>query len=166
MSDGGYHRLEVYREAHALAVRIHTMTLSLPRTEAFEEGSQVRRSSKRVSASIVEGYAQRKHKALFLSYLYRALGSADETQEHLRFLMETGSLKDLKGGAALLQAAEELSRRMTRFIQGTEREHEPRPLLMVAPDPAPFRRKTSDLRHRTSDIRHPASRPKPRKAKG
>ena len=163
MSDGGYHKLEIYTQAHELAVRIHMMTLTLPKLEAFEVGAQIRRSSKRVSASIVEGYAQRKHKALFLSYLYRALGSADETQEHLRFLIETGSLPNQKDGQTLLTAAEELSRRLARFIQGTERGHESRPLLMVDSELVPA---DTELPSVTSDIRYRTSRTKSLKAKG
>ncbi|MBI4563712.1 MAG: four helix bundle protein [Planctomycetes bacterium] len=50
----GYRRLEVYRLAHDLAVQVHKMSMTLPRHELFEEGSQVRRSSKSVSAQIVE----------------------------------------------------------------------------------------------------------------
>lgn len=123
MADYGYEKLDVYRLAHDLAVRIHRMTLTLPGFEKYEEGSQVRRSSKRVSSSIVEGYALRKYKALFLSYLFRGLGSADETREHPKYLIETGSLVDEKVGRILLKDAEEVSRKLTRFIQSVERQH-------------------------------------------
>ncbi len=51
MTHGGYHNLEVYTLSHALAVRIHKASLSLPKFELYEEGAQIRRSSKRVSAS-------------------------------------------------------------------------------------------------------------------
>jgi hypothetical protein len=80
MSDDGYRKLDVYRMVHELAARIHKMTLTLPALERYEEAAQVRRSSKRVSASIVEGCAQRKFKARFLVCLHRGLGSADETR--------------------------------------------------------------------------------------
>lgn len=123
MADYGYEKLEVYRLAHDLAVRIHRMTLTLPAFEKYEEGSQVRRSSKRVSSSIVEGFALRKYKALFLSYLYRGAGSADETREHLTYLMETKSLADEKLGQELLRGAEQVSRKLARFTQSVERQH-------------------------------------------
>lgn len=156
MSDDGYRRLDVYNLAHDLAVRIHKMTLTLPALERYEEAAQVRRSSKRVSASIVEGYAQRKFKAQFLVYLYRGLGSADETQEHLRFLMETGSLASAKEGRTLLKDAEDVSRKLARFIQGVEREHR-------APGARPFSPEDfvdpeDDPSDPTSDIRHPTSK--------
>jgi four helix bundle protein len=120
----GLQKVEVYRIAHDLAVRIHAMSLNLPTFERFEEAPQVRRSSKRVSASIVEGYAQRKYKALYLSYLYRALGSSDETQEHLLLLKDTGSLADRAVHEELATKSAELSRKLFRFIQGVEQFHE------------------------------------------
>jgi len=131
-SEGGYHSLEVCQAAHALGVRIHAMTLKLPKFEIYEEGSQIRRSGKSIASLIVEGYAQRKDKAQFLLYLYKALGSADETQEHLRHLIETGSLQDKAEGEALRTAAGDVSRKLVHFIKGIEREHDARPLLKVA----------------------------------
>lgn len=61
--EAGYKKLEVYKLAHVLAVKVHKMTLTLPKFEMYEEGSQVRRSSKSVSSQIVEGFALRKYKA-------------------------------------------------------------------------------------------------------
>lgn len=37
--NGGYHKLEIYNLAHLLGVKIHGMTLSLPKFEMYEEGS-------------------------------------------------------------------------------------------------------------------------------
>lgn len=117
-------KLEIYQIAHDLANRIHRMTINLSSFERYEEAPQIRRCSKRVSASIVEGHAQRKHKGLYLSYLYRALGSSDETQEHLLFLGETGSLQDSDLFKSLLAGCSELSRKLFRFIQVIEQRYE------------------------------------------
>ncbi len=116
--------LEVYRIAHDLAVRVHVMSLALPSFERFEEASQIRRSSKRASASIVEGHTLRRHKGLYLFYLYRALGSSDESQEHLKLLHETGSLVDLEAFKALMSNYMELSKKLFRFIQVVEQRYE------------------------------------------
>ena len=117
-------KLEVYQIAHDLAVRIHAMTLALPPIERFEEAAQIRRSSKRASANIVEGHTQRKYKAQYLLYLYRALGSSDESQEHLLLLRETGSLADARTFKSLLAGCEKLSRKLFSLIQSVERRHE------------------------------------------
>ena len=58
----GVENLKIYRLAHELALRVHKLTLELPRFEKYEEGSQVRRSSKSVSSNIVEGFALRTYK--------------------------------------------------------------------------------------------------------
>lgn len=100
------------------------MSLKLPPFELFEEGSQIRRSCKRVPASIVEGHTQRKHKGQYLSYLYRALASADETQEHLKILHGTGSLSDTDCFKSLLMAYSDLSAKLFRFIQAIESRFE------------------------------------------
>jgi hypothetical protein len=60
--ESGVEKLERYRIAHELGVRLHTMSLKLPCYESMEEASQIRRSSKRVSACIVEGHTQRKYR--------------------------------------------------------------------------------------------------------
>ena len=52
-----HEKLEVYRLAHALAIRVHKMTLRLPQWEMYEEGSQARRASKSITSEIVEGPA-------------------------------------------------------------------------------------------------------------
>ena len=119
----GVRRLEIYKIGHALACRIHEMTLRLPQLELFEEGSQIRKSSKSVTALLVEGYRLRKYRDNFLFYLWRALGSADETKEHLAYLYETGSLKDLMLYSALTAECEKLLSKLMTFIQGVEARH-------------------------------------------
>jgi hypothetical protein len=63
-----YRDLEIYQLAHALALRVHEMTLSLPKFELYEEGSQIRRSAKSAVANIVEGFGRRRYKwSLFVT---------------------------------------------------------------------------------------------------
>src|SRR5688572_1502509 len=114
----GCRSLEIYKISHALAVRIHAMTLKLPWFELQEEGRQIRRSSKSVSAQLVEGYRLRKHRDMFLNYLHRAVGSADESREHLDYLFETGSLKDASEHSYLVSECERLLGKLTLFIVG------------------------------------------------
>ena len=83
-----YRDLEIYKTSKQLAIRIHKMSLELPKFEMFEEGSQIRRSSKAVTTSIVEGYGRRRYKADFIRYLVFAQSECDETIVHLDFLFE------------------------------------------------------------------------------
>lgn len=47
----GYRDLKVYQEAHRLGVVIHKFSLKMPKFELYETGSQIRRSSKSISAN-------------------------------------------------------------------------------------------------------------------
>jgi four helix bundle protein len=121
--DEGYKKLKIYKIAHDLGVKIHKMSLSLPKIETFEEGSQIRRSSKSVSANIVEGYGLRKYKNEYIHFLYRSYASSVETVEHLEYLYETKSLNDEKVFKELLNSYQELNRMLFGFINAVEKQH-------------------------------------------
>ena len=58
-----YNDLEVYLVAKKLAVDVHAITiLHLPKFEMYEEGRQIRRSSKSVVANIVEGFGRTRYR--------------------------------------------------------------------------------------------------------
>jgi four helix bundle protein len=78
-----YKDLEIFQLAFDLAIKIHCASLKLPKFELFEQGSQIRRSSKSVKDNIVEGYGRRKYKAEYIKYLTYSLSSCDETMNHL-----------------------------------------------------------------------------------
>ena len=70
-------------------IDIHNMSLKLPQFEMYEEGSQIRRSSKSVKSTIVEGYGRRKYKQEFIKFIIYSLSSNDETLDHLETIYET-----------------------------------------------------------------------------
>ena len=47
--------LEIYQMAYNLAIKVHKMTMQLPQYEMYEQGSQVRRSTKSIKDNIAEG---------------------------------------------------------------------------------------------------------------
>lgn len=124
ITDEGYRKLEIYKRSHELAVKVHAMTLTLPKFEMYEEGSQIRRSSKSVSVNIVEGYCLRKYKNEFLLYLNRSYASAEETIEHLELLFQTKSLTDENIYTHLKQNYTELCKMIFAFIQSVGDSHE------------------------------------------
>ncbi len=81
-----YKDLEIYITSFELAITVHQLSLSLPKFELYEEGSQLRRSSKSITANIVEGYGRKKYKADFVKFLIYSHSSCDETILHLNFL--------------------------------------------------------------------------------
>lgn len=115
--------LKIHKKAHKLAVEIHKMSLELPAYEMYEEGSQIRRSSKSTSSQIVEGYSLRNYKKEYIHYLNRAYASNRETKEHLDFLFETSSLKDEELYKRLCSETVDLSKMIYSFIESVEREH-------------------------------------------
>lgn len=117
-----YKDLEIYKNAHTLAVEIHMMALSsLPKFELYEEGSQIRRSSKSVSSNIVEGFGRKRYKNEYIKFLTYALSSCDETKEHLELLFETKSLKDEDKFTHFFEQYEDLGRKIFRFREAVER---------------------------------------------
>ena len=115
-----YRDLEVCKESKRLAVLVHKLSLSFPKFEMFEEGSQIRRSSKAVTAAIVEVYSRRRYKADFVKFLVYAQSECDETIVHLDFLYETESFKDGSMFTQLKCEYESLSKRINNFIQWVE----------------------------------------------
>ena len=110
--------------AKELVVDIHKMTLDkLPKHEMYEVGSQIRRSSKSVKSTIVEGYGRRNYKQDFLKFLYYALSSNDETTDHLETLFETGSITDKNLYETLHERLDILGKKLNNFIQTVEKEH-------------------------------------------
>jgi four helix bundle protein len=119
-----YKNLEIWKLAREIAVEIHEMTLSrLPKFEMYEAGSQIRRSSKSVTANIVEGYGRRYYKQEFIHFLVIALASNDETIEHLETLFETKSLQDELIYNNLHPKIETLGKKLNSFIQSVKEEH-------------------------------------------
>jgi four helix bundle protein len=115
-----YRDLEIYKTSRQLAIKVHKMALTLPKFEMFEEGGQVRRSSKSVTSMIVEGYGRRRYKADFIKFLVYAQSECDETIVHLDFLSETNSLTDQLLSQQLIQDYDMLSKKINRFIQWVE----------------------------------------------
>jgi len=119
-----YKNLEIWRLAREMVIDIHKMTLEkLPKFEIFEEGSQIRKSSKSVSSTIVEGYGRRRYKQEFIRFLSYAIASNDETIDHLEMLFETGSLTDEKLYNKIHHNLGILGRKLNLFIQSVEKGH-------------------------------------------
>jgi four helix bundle protein len=113
--------LEIWKLADELVVEIHEMTLTtLPKFEMFEEGGQIRRSSKSVKSTIVEGYGRKRYKAEFIKFLVYSLGSNDETIDHLETLYKTRSLQDKVHYNYLHSKLEMLGKKINLFIKGVD----------------------------------------------
>ena len=119
-----YRDLEIWKLARRIAIAVHQATLQeLPKFEMFEEGGQIRRSAKSISANIVEGFGRRRYKQEFIRFLVFAHASCDETIEHLEMLSETGSLTNQGVYRDLSAQLDLLGRKLNVFIESVERSH-------------------------------------------
>jgi four helix bundle protein len=118
-----YNDLDIYKMARKLAIEIHKMSLELPKFEMYEEGSQIRRSSKSIKSNIVEGFGRRRYKQEFIKYLTYSLASCDETTDHLDTLYETKSFVDEDIYRRLCEEYDHLGRMITNFIRSVELGH-------------------------------------------
>ncbi len=120
-----YKKLEIWQLARDVSIGLHRMTIDLlPKFEMYEEGSQIRRSSKSIRSNIVEGYGRRRYKQDFIRFLTYAHASCDETIDHLETLQETGSLKDESLFKQLRDQLDRLGGKLNLFIQSVELQHQ------------------------------------------
>jgi four helix bundle protein len=116
-----YKNLEIWKLADEVVIMIHEMTLTkLPKFEMYEEGSQIRRSSKSTKATMVEGYGRKRYKAEFIKFLVYSLGSNDEITDHLETLFRTKSLQDEACYNQIYAKLETLGKKINLFIKGVD----------------------------------------------
>lgn len=115
---GNFKDLEIYKMAFDLAIEVHHISLKLPKFEIYEQGSQIRRSSKRIKDTIAEGYGRKKYKDDFIRLLIYAHSSCDETISHLDMITDlyfpNGELK------GLIDKYDTLGRKINNFISYVE----------------------------------------------
>jgi four helix bundle protein len=114
----GYKDLEIYKMAFDLSIRVHHASLKLPNFELYEQGSQIRRSSKGVRDTIVEGYGRRRYKPEYIKYLTYSIASCDETLNHI--LSINTLYPDLKDFIELEPEYEILGKKINSYIQYVE----------------------------------------------
>lgn len=83
--------LDVYKKLCTLVLEVHNLSLTFPKLETYELGSQVRRSSNSGPANLAEGFGN-KHTNIYTESISRALGEIKETIHHLKMAKEKGYL--------------------------------------------------------------------------
>ncbi len=74
--------------AYKLVIEVHEMTMKLPNYELYEQGSQVRKSSKSIKDTIAEGFGRRRYKNEFIRFLIFAQASCDEAISQLSMISD------------------------------------------------------------------------------
>lgn len=83
-----YKDLEVYKRSFKLAMDIFWLTKKFPKEEVYSLTTQIVRSSRSISANIVEGWAKRQYENVFKQHLIHSLGSCAETENWFLFAKE------------------------------------------------------------------------------
>jgi four helix bundle protein len=113
-----YRDLEIYQMAYSLALEVHDLTMALPKYELYEQGSQVRRSSKRIKDTIAEGFGRRRYKDEFVRFLIFAPSSCDETISQLNMISDIHFAEEPL--TDLLNQYDILGRKINSFIKYVE----------------------------------------------
>ena len=119
--------LKVYKKLFEFHLEIDKLTLSFPKHEMYELGSQLRRSSNSAPANIAEGW-NNKHIKVYLEGINRAIGELQETQHHLDVAVRKGYV-DQARHALFLERYEECQKMLWGLARAVARSLEiPDPL--------------------------------------
>ena len=87
--------LKIYQKLCDLTIEIHELTLTFPKFELYELGSQLRRSSNSAPANLAEGF-NNKHTNIYLEGISRAQGEMRETLHHLKIAFQKKYMSEEK----------------------------------------------------------------------
>lgn len=114
-----YSDLDVYNFAFEYALEVHHLSLKLPKFELYEQGSQVRRSSKSIKDNIVEGYGRRRYKQDFIKFLVYAHASLLECLSQLEMIEQLYPDLDVK---IMIDKYDILGAKLFKFIMYVEKD--------------------------------------------
>ena len=80
--------LDVYQLAFKTSMEIYHLTKAFPKDEMYSLTSQIRRSSRSVSANISEAFRKRRYEKAFVAKLSDSEAEAAETQVWLDYSLE------------------------------------------------------------------------------
>ena len=103
-------------------MEVHLLTMTFPKFEMFELGSQLRRSSNSIAANLAEGW-NNNHVNIYLEGINRALGELQETKHHLSIAFQKGYLDKTKYEDILFRYSE--TAKMLHGLQNSLQKFKP-----------------------------------------
>jgi len=85
-----YKELVVFQLAFKSSMEIFFLTKNFPKEEVYSLTSQIRRSSRSVSANIAEAFRKRRYEKAFIAKLSDSEAEASETQVWLDYSIKCG----------------------------------------------------------------------------
>jgi len=113
-----YKDLDIYNLAFAYSIEVHHASLKMPKFELYEQGSQVRRSSKSVKDNIIEGYGRRRFKQDFIKFLTYSHASLLECKGQLETIQVLYKISEIPD---LIQKYDALGAKIFAFILYVEK---------------------------------------------
>jgi four helix bundle protein len=95
-----YTKLEVWQDAHRLAMDVHRASVCIPRRDNAAFISQLRRAAQSVPTNIAEGSGKESNRE-FARFLQIAAGSAAELHYHLRYATDITLISQTAGETLL-----------------------------------------------------------------
>ncbi len=86
-----FKKLTVWQKSHALTLSVYRATALFPKEEIYSLTSQMRRACSSIGANIAEGCC-RNRDVEFGRFLYIAMGSASELENHVLLARDLGFL--------------------------------------------------------------------------
>jgi len=115
--------LEIYRLALKASIDISNDVKKISHFWTNEDASQILRSSSSVPSNIAEGFCQRFYPKQMVHYLFIALGSSDETQNHLSALHAKNYISDIQFHTFFRQY-KNISIKILNFINHLKQKHQ------------------------------------------
>jgi four helix bundle protein len=97
-------------------MEVFRLTRAFPKEELYGLTGQLRSASRSAPANIAQGWAKRRHEAIFKRKLLDAIGSANEVLVWLDMARECGYLP-LESHGPLYEAYQSLGRRLNQLLE-------------------------------------------------
>ena len=110
-----YKELRFYQRSRVLSEGVFDLTMTFPKFETYELGSQMRRASDSIGLNIAEGGTKETVRDM-VSYLRHALGSVDEVEVQFEKVIHRGYITR-EEGEKYIRELREIGRMINGFIR-------------------------------------------------
>ena len=110
-----YKELKFYQRAEVLSNDVFDLTMTFPKFETYELGSQMRRASDSIGLNIAEGGTKETVRDM-VSYLRHALGSVDEVEVQFGKVIHRGYVTK-EEGEKYIKELKEIGKMINGFIR-------------------------------------------------
>ena len=108
--------LEVYQKAYKNSLEMHKISLTFPKFELTELGSQIRRATKSIALNIAEGFGKNSSTEEFKRFLRMSRGSCDEVRAQLDYCKDLGYIS-VEKYSMIMSEYESIGKMLTNMLK-------------------------------------------------